>query len=90
MSIKVNIPSYLQPYTNNIEIVEVSGNTVGECLSHLLKQFPGMEKMLFTQNGQLHDYVGIYINGEDAYPEELIKRVKAGDELHILYIIGGG
>lgn len=90
MSIKINIPSYLQPYADNIEIVEVSGNTVGECLSHLVKQFPGIEKMLFTRNGQLHDYVGIYINGDDAYPEELVKQVKDGDKLHILYIIAGG
>ncbi len=90
MSIKINIASYLKPLTNNMEVVEVNGSTVGECLNHLVKQFPAMEKMLFDKNGKLLSYVGIYLNGEDTYPEELAKPVKDGDELHILYIIGGG
>ncbi len=90
MSIKIDIPSYLQPFTNNMEVVEANGSTVGECLNHLVKQFPGMEKMLLAKNGKLFNYVNIYVNGEDAYPDELAKAVKDGDELHILYIIGGG
>jgi len=90
MSIKIEIPSYLQPYTNNMEVVEVNRSTVGGCLNHLVKQFPGIEKMLFAKNGKLFGYVAIYVNGEDAYPKELAKPVKDGDELDILYIIGGG
>jgi molybdopterin converting factor small subunit len=90
MSIKIGIPSYLQPYTNNQEAAEANGSTVSECINHLVKQFSAMEKMLFDKNGKLLSYVGIYLNGEDTYPEELAKPVKDGDELHILYIIGGG
>ena len=90
MSIKTGIPSYLQSFTNNLETVEVNGSTVGECLGYLIKQFPGMGKKLFDKNGKLLDYVGIYINGEDAYPDELSRPVQDGDELLILYIIGGG
>ncbi len=90
MSIKIDIPLYLQPFTNDVEAVEVSGSTVGECLNHLGKQFPGMEKMLLAKNGELLSDVGIYVNGEDAYPDDLTKSVKDGDELYILYIIGGG
>ena len=90
MSIKIGIPSYLQSFTQNLETVEVNGSTVGECLGFLIKQFPDMGKKLFDKNGKLLDYVGIYINGEDAYPEELSKPVQDGDELFILYIIGGG
>ena len=90
MSIKIDIPSYLQPFTNNVEAVEVNGSTVGGCLNHLVKQFPDIQKMLFAENGKLLGYVGIYVNGEDTYPEELAKPVKSGDELYILYVIGGG
>ena len=90
MSIKIDITSYLQPFTNDTEVVEVNGSTVGGCLNHLIKQFPSIEKMLFDKNSKLHSYVAIFINGKDAYPEELAKPVKDGDELHILYIIGGG
>ena len=90
MGVKINIPSYLQSLTSSMEVLEVSGGSVGECLNHLVEQFPGMEKMLFDKSGKLHGYVGIYVNGEDAYPEDLAKLVKDGDELHILYLIGGG
>ena len=90
MSIKIVIPLYLQPFTNNLEAVEVDGSTVGVCFNNLTKQFSGMEKMLFDKNGKLLSYVGIYVNGEDAYPEELAKPIEDGDELHIIYIIGGG
>jgi molybdopterin converting factor small subunit len=90
MSIKVNINPGLYQYTNNQRIAEVNGNTVGQCLNHLVKQFPGIEKGLFDKNGKLLNYVDIYVNGESAYPEELAKPVKDGDELHIVVTLAGG
>ena len=80
----------MQPYANNTETVEVHGGTVGECLKHLVKRFPGIEKMLFTKDGELLSYVGTYVNGRDTYPEQLAKSVGDGDELNIMYILGGG
>ncbi len=88
--IKINIPSYMQSFTNSMEVVEVNGSTVGKCLSHLVKQFPGMKKQLFSKNGNLFENIIISINGASAYPEQLAKPVKEGDELNILLIIGGG
>ena len=90
MNIKINIPSYLQPFINNMEVVEVNGSTVGECLNHLVKQFPRIKKQLFSKNGKLFEYIIISVNGESAYPEQLAKPVKDGDEFNILLIIGGG
>jgi len=90
MGIKVNINPTLYQYTNNQGIAEVKGDTVGQCLDHLVKQFPGIEKALFDKKGKLLNYIDIYINGESSYPEELSKPVKEGDELHIVIIIAGG
>ena len=90
MSIKVNINPILYHYTNNQDIVEVSGDTVGHCLDALAKQFPDIEKALFDKKGKLLNYIDIYVNGESAYPEELAKSVKDGDELHIVITIAGG
>ncbi len=90
MSIKINIPSYMQSFTNNMRVVEVNGSTVGGCLGHLVKQFPSMKKQLFSKNGNLFENIIISVNGESAYPEQLVKPVKDGDELNILFIIGGG
>ena len=80
----------MRSFTNNMEVVEVNGSTVGKCLNHLVTQFPGMKKQLFSKNGDLFENIIISINGESAYPEQLVKPVKEGDELNILLIIGGG
>jgi len=94
LSVKVAVPGYLQVFADNMETVDVNGKTVGECLKSLIERYPDMEKVLFDNDGRLFysglSAVAIYVNGEDAYPEELNKKVKNGDEIRILYMIGGG
>ena len=90
MSIKINIPSYMQSFTNNTEAVEVNGNVVGECLNHLVKQFPAMKKQLFSENDELFEDIIISVNEKSAYPEQLAKPVEDGDEISIVHVIGGG
>ena len=90
MSIEVKFSPILAKYTNNQRATEVSGSNVGECLDHLVKQFPDLKPALFAKDGKLHRYLDVYINGESAYPEELVKPVKDGDELHIVMVIAGG
>ncbi|HUU65606.1 MAG TPA: MoaD/ThiS family protein [Dehalococcoidales bacterium] len=82
MSLKVRIPSYFQQYTNQKEVVEVNGSTVGECLNHLVSQFPGFEKTIST------NYFDIYLNGEYFSRGWSVEPVKDGDELLILFPIG--
>ena len=90
MSAKISIPTYLHPYTGGSDAVEVAGSTIAECLDHLVEQYPEINAMLYTQEGRLFDYVSIYVNGEFAQADELARPVTDGDELHILYILGGG
>ena len=90
MSIKVNIHPVLQQFSNGQGVAEVNGNTVGQCLNDLVKQFPGIEKGLFGKDDKLLGFVDIYVNKESSYPEELAKPVKDGDELYITLIIVGG
>ncbi len=90
MSIKIDIPSYMKSSTDNRGVVELNGSTVGECLNHLVKQFPRMKKQLFSKDGNLFENIIISINGESAYPEQLAKPVKDGDELKIVLVVGGG
>ena len=91
MSVKVNISRYFfGGWANESVVAEVSGNTVGQCLNHLVRQFPAIKRGLVDKNRKLHSYVDIYVNRESAYPEELDKAVKDGDELHITFLISGG
>ena len=90
MAIKAHIHSTHRPLTNGLEVVEVEGNTVGECLNHLIRQFPGMGKALFTKKDKLLNTVEIFINAAPAFPNELAKPVKDGDEIHLIIMLAGG
>jgi len=90
MSVKIKIPSYMKSFTNDKEVVELAGSTVGECLNHLIEQLPDMKKQLFSKDDNLFENIIISVNGESAYPEQLDRPVKDGDELDIIFIIGGG
>ena len=90
MAVKININPVLYEHTNNQSMIEVDGNTVGQCLNQLVKQFPDMEKALFDKNSKLLSYVDIYVNEESSYPEELAKPVKEGDNLYIAIMLAGG
>ncbi len=90
MAVKVHIHTTHRQYTNGLEVVEVKGNTVGDCLNHLVQQFPGMEKALFAKKDKLHNIIEIYVNQATAYPNELVKPVKEGDEIHLVVMLAGG
>ena len=88
MSIKIKVSLDLRRLINHTEVVEVNGSTVGECLKHLVEQFPPIGDRLFSKQGLLL-YVNIHVNRENAYPESLAKPVRDGDEIRITSVIGG-
>lgn len=90
MAIKIHVHTTHRQFTQGAEIVEVEGQTVGECLNHLIQQYPAMEKALFAQKGKLHNHVEIYLNHKSAYPNELLKPVRDGDEIHLVLMLAGG
>ena len=90
MGIKVHIHKTHRQFTDGLDVVEVEGNTVGNCLEHLVEQFPGIEKELFDKKRNLRNVVEVYLNLESAYPDELAKPVKDGDEIHLTLILAGG
>jgi molybdopterin converting factor small subunit len=90
MPVRVNIHTTHRQFTNGLEVVSVEGNTVGECLTHLVQQFPGMEKALFAKKDKLLNVVEVFVNHATAYPNELTKPVKDGDEITLLVMLAGG
>ena len=90
MSINVHIHKTHRQFTNGLDVVEVEGNTVGNCLNQLVGQFPGIEKEIFDKKGNLRNIIEIYLNLESAYPDELAKPVKDGDDIHLTLILAGG
>ena len=90
MAVRVYIHKTHRQFTNGLEVVETAGNTVGECLNDLIRQFPGMEKALFAKKEKLLNVVEVYVNHASAYPNELVKPVKDGDEIHLVLMLAGG
>jgi molybdopterin converting factor small subunit len=90
MAVKVHIHATHRQYTNGLEVVEVTGGTVGECLNYLIKQYPGMEKALFAKKDKLLNVVEVYVNHTSAHPNELVKPIKDGDDIHLLVMLAGG
>ena len=90
MGIKVNIHRTQRNFTNGLDVVEVEGKTVGDCLDNLVKQFPAMKEGLFDKKGKLQNWVEIYVNMESAFPGELAKPVKDGDEIYLTIMLAGG
>ena len=90
MPVKVHLHATHRQFTHGLDVVAVEGDTVGECLNHLVRQFPGMEKALFVKKDKLLNSVEVYLNHASAYPDELLKPVKDGDEIHLVVMLAGG
>jgi molybdopterin converting factor small subunit len=90
MPVKVHVHKTHRQFTNDLDVVEVEGKTVGECLNHLIRQFPGMEKALFAKKNKLLNTVEIYVNNASAYPDELNKAVDDEDNIHLFVMLSGG
>lgn len=90
MSIELQLSSVFARYAGNQTTHTVKGNTVGECLEDLFKQYPELRKIFVDKDGNLLRAYDIYINGASAYPKEMTKPVKDGDKLYIMPVIYGG
>ncbi len=84
MPVTVQIHEKFRPSTGEQPSAEVDGRTIGECLTNLIARFPALARDLFAGKGKLSPRVDILVNGESAYPEELVRRVMPGDELYII------
>jgi molybdopterin converting factor small subunit len=91
VSRKVLIAPLLQEYYNIPGILAVEGETVGECLRDLIRQYPEANKWLFDKQGVLQ--IMIYINGEDNIiynRDDFARKLNPQDELQIVPVITGG
>jgi len=91
MSIPVRIPTPLRKLTNDQEVVEAEGATVGALLDQLEGQYPGLKERLCDESGAVRRFVNIFANDEDIrFLQDLETPVKEGDEISIVPAIAGG
>ncbi len=91
MPIKITIPSPLQQYTNDQEVVHVRARTVAEALASLAARYEGLQKHLFTEEGKLRTFVNVYLNDEDVrFLQRDATALRDNDVLAIIPSIAGG
>jgi molybdopterin converting factor small subunit len=90
VSITINVQYFLPHLTDDRNEVEITGNTVGECLEQLVARYPKSKKWIFQDNGKLTDFINIFINLESLDEDVLSQSVKDGDEIIIVMMLTGG
>ena len=91
MTIKVRIPTPLRRLTAGQDTLQLSGESLSQCIENLEAQFPGLRGRLLDETGELRRFVNIYVNGEDVrFLQGLGTPLKPGDEVSIVPAVAGG
>jgi molybdopterin synthase sulfur carrier subunit len=88
---QVRIPTPLRKLTSDQEVVTASGATIGDLLTDLDRNFPGLGERIYDENGNVRRFVNVFLNDEDIrFLEEKNTPVNEGDEISIVPAIAGG
>jgi molybdopterin synthase sulfur carrier subunit len=91
MAVVVKIPTPLRRVTEGVDSIEAESDVLSGALAQLNQRFPGIKERLFNDEGQLHRFVNIYVNGEDVrFLRGLETPLKPGDEVSIVPAVAGG
>lgn len=91
MSVMVRIPTPLRRLTGGLDKVSVEGDTLSAVVASLEDQFPGIKARLCDDEGNLRNFVNVYVNGEDVrFLEGLDTATSAGDEVSVVPAVAGG
>lgn len=91
MPVDVRIPTVFRKFTGNEAVVTVDAGTIAELLDQIEARHPGFKEQLMSEDGQLHRFVNIYVNDEDArYLDKLDTKVSEGDTVSLLPSVAGG
>ena len=90
MSVKIYLHPMLRFHADNHEVIETTGDTVGECLDNVFLEYPELKTDLLEEDNKLKRHFEIFVNFESTYPEELNTPVRNGDEIYIIMMVVGG
>ena len=91
MSIVVRIPTPLRRLTDGQDKVDVDSNTLGGVIDAMNDQYPGIRERICDDQGQLRNFVNVYVNGEDVrFLQGLETPTSSGDEVSVVPAVAGG
>lgn len=80
----------LQKYTDYQREHCIAAETVREAIEGLVKNYPGLNPILFDPTGQIRRAHTVFLNGNQIFADQLANPVAAQDRLEILTAIAGG
>ena len=87
----VRLPQVLRAQAGGERAIEVDGATIGDAVLELVGRHPSLSGQLLGEDGQLHRFVNVYLNGRDVrYLAGLDTPVAHNDEIRLLPAIAGG
>jgi len=87
----LRIPTPLRVYTGGKSEVTVGGANVGEALSDLTIQYPGIKPHLFNEGGELRPFVNLFVGESNIKDLQGISTpIKDSDKLMLIPSIAGG
>jgi molybdopterin synthase sulfur carrier subunit len=91
MSVMVRIPTPLRRITQGQDKVSVEGQNLNDVIASLDAQFPGIRERLCDDQGELRNFVNLYVNGEDVrFLDGLNTATNPGDEISVVPAVAGG
>ena len=91
MPVVVRVPTVFRKFTDGESLVMLESGTIRDLVQQLEAQHPGIAEQLLTPEGELHRFVNVYVNDEDArYLDKLDTKVADGDTVSLLPSVAGG
>lgn len=91
MAVTVSIPTALRQYAGGSATIALERGTIGQLLAQLVEQHPQLGKQLYSEQGQLRNFVNVYVGDEDIrYLQGADTDVPDGETVSIIPAIAGG
>ena len=94
MNIKIIIPSPLRNFTNgerSVDLVMEDNSSVLDSIVKLESKFNGISVKIIDENNKLHNFVNIFMDGEDVrYLEGVDTKLDSNCEISIVPAVAGG
>lgn len=91
MATTVRIPTPLRRVTDGQDKVDAEGATLREIIDSMESQFPGIKARICDENGDLRNFVNVFVNGEDVrFMDGVDSATADGDEISIVPAVAGG
>ena len=89
--IQVLIPTPLRRFTGGEARVSAAGETIGDLLTALGQDYPGLRERICEEDGTIRRFVNVFVNGENVRERDGADTpLRPGDEVGIIPAMAGG